>query len=223
MRHEIWIGTEGSGVCRFNGSEVIILDKDEGLTGNVVRSLYEDSKGNIWIGTDNGLDKYDGYDLHSFRETDISETNVLAINEDRNGNIWIGTQSKGLFRISEGDSLEIENFTTSNGLVSPFIFDIDFDQYNRMWLSMIGGINVVEYHQGNFSVKRLVEGKEIPSGNILCGDKDINGDFWFGSFDDGLFKIEVKEDLSEIKWEKPDFVSFLDQTRIWDIKWTATY
>ena len=221
QRGEMWVGTEGSGICRFNGIDFQIIDQNSGLSGNIVRSIFEDSQGNIWIGTVNGLDKYDGNNIQSFSSTAINETTVLAINEDASGNIWVGTETKGLFKLSTKDSLNIENYTTSNGLVNMFIFDIDFDDHNRMWLSLIGGVNVVEYGDEDFNVTKLVEGVDIPSGFILCGDKDIDGNMWFGTLQQGVFKIEVDEDLDKILVEKPDYLNFLNDERIWDIHWTT--
>ena len=57
----IWIGTDGSGVCRFDGREFEVFNKNDGLSGNIVRSLFQDSKDNIWIGTDDGVTTFDGY------------------------------------------------------------------------------------------------------------------------------------------------------------------
>ena len=55
------MGTDGAGVARFDGQKFETFSKTDGLSDNVVRSLFEDSKGNIWIGTDNGITLYDGY------------------------------------------------------------------------------------------------------------------------------------------------------------------
>ncbi len=221
QRGEMWIGTEGSGICRFNGIDFQVIDKSDGLSGNIVRSVFEDSKGNIWIGTENSLDKYDGFTLHSFSDTKITETPVLAINEDKKGNIWVGTESKGLFRIEYGDSLIIENYTVSEGLANMFIFDIDVDNKDRVWLSLIGGINIVEYDQDDFKITKLIEGYDIPSGIILCGSMDPKGNMWFGTYQEGVFKVEPGDDLNNVRVYTPDFLDILSEERIWDIHWTA--
>ena len=110
------------------------MDRNDGLSGNIIRSVFEDSKGNIWIGTENSLDKYDGLNLQSFSDTKISGTPILAINEDRKGNIWVGTESEGLFRIGFGDSTTIDKYTVSEGLATMFICDIDVENEDRLWL-----------------------------------------------------------------------------------------
>jgi len=221
QRGEMWLGTDGSGICRFNGVEVKVMDRNDGLSGNIIRSVFEDSRGNIWIGTEYSLDKYDGFSLQSFSETKISGTAVLAINEDRKGNIWVGTETEGLFRIEFGDSMIIDKYTVSEGLANMFIFDIDVDNEDRLWLSLIGGVNIVEFEEDSFQVTKLVEGYDIPSGNILCGSMDPNGDMWFGTYQEGVFKIEVGDDLDNVTATTPDFLNFLSFERVWDIHWTS--
>ncbi|MDA3822105.1 MAG: SpoIIE family protein phosphatase, partial [Bacteroidales bacterium] len=221
QRGEMWIGTEGSGICRFNGIDFQVMDKSNGLSGNIVRSVFEDSKGNIWIGTENGLNKYNGYKLQSFAENGITETVVLAINEDSDGKIWIGTESKGLFTIEEKDSVTVKNYSIEDGLTNVFIFDIDFDSLGRAWLSLIGGINVIEDDGEELKVTKLIEGYDIPSGYISCGNMDSDGNMWFGSLDQGVFKIEVSDDLESINVLNPNFLNMLGTERIWDIHWTA--
>ena len=101
----MWIGTDGSGVCRFDGREFEVFNKTDGLSGNIVRSLFRDSKDNIWIGTDRGVTRFDGYKFIQVGEKEgLAGTAVLAITEDSSGVIWIGTNEKGLFRIENKDS-----------------------------------------------------------------------------------------------------------------------
>lgn len=72
------------------------ISTESGLSNNIVYSTYQDSEGFIWIGTDNGLNRYDGYDFKTFYHdsddsTSISSNVVRNILEDKAGNLWIGT------------------------------------------------------------------------------------------------------------------------------------
>lgn len=221
QRGEMWVGTEGSGVCRFNGSEFRVIDESMGLSDNVVRSVFEDSQGNIWIGTDEGIDRYDGKVLHSFMETEISGTPVLAIAEDHSGTIWVGTQSKGLFSIVQTDSLVVTNYTIADGLSNVFVFDIDVDRDNRVWVSLIGGINIIETEEEEVQITKLIEGFDIPSANILCGNEDAEGNMWFGTITSGLFMVRQTDDLDNVEVVVPDFLEMLNGERVYDIHWTA--
>ncbi len=54
-RNYLWIGTEGGGICRFDGSDFINYTTKNGLISNRVQTIMEDSHGNLWIGTDKGI------------------------------------------------------------------------------------------------------------------------------------------------------------------------
>lgn len=69
---------------------------DNGLSENVVYSLLKDKKGYIWVGTDYGLNRYDGYSFKKYLKipgdsSSFSDFSVLSLLEDRNGIFWIGS------------------------------------------------------------------------------------------------------------------------------------
>jgi hypothetical protein len=80
----IWIGTYGGGVTRFDGRNFFHYTEDHGLSSNTILCLLEDSKGNIWIGTRNGAVKYDGHSFYIFTEKQGLSNNIVEkIYEDR--------------------------------------------------------------------------------------------------------------------------------------------
>jgi ligand-binding sensor domain-containing protein len=68
----------------------------DGLCNNNVRAIIQDKSGNILIGTDKGICKYDGIHFTNFTITD--SLNITCLLEDRDGNIWIGVMNKGIYR-----------------------------------------------------------------------------------------------------------------------------
>lgn len=73
---------------------MVTYTKVHGLADNWINALYEDSKGNIWIGTANGLSKYDGTTFKNYTTADgLLGNDIYAIVEDVKGNIWVGTGS----------------------------------------------------------------------------------------------------------------------------------
>ncbi|MFZ0280542.1 MAG: two-component regulator propeller domain-containing protein, partial [Bacteroidales bacterium] len=74
------------------------IDVNNGLSDNWVKCIYKDSKGFIWMGTNGGLNRFDGYNFKLFKRqvTDsisIADNAINSIAEDNEGNLWIGTRS----------------------------------------------------------------------------------------------------------------------------------
>lgn len=71
----------------------------DGLPGNTVRTLYQDSKGFLWIGSLNGLSRYDGNSFITFQPDDgkdisLADNRIYNITEDQHGFLWVGTSSR---------------------------------------------------------------------------------------------------------------------------------
>ncbi|SDE72816.1 Signal transduction histidine kinase [Pricia antarctica] len=109
------------------------LTISEGLAHNGITSILEDSRGYMWIGTYDGLNRYDGYDLKTFKnKVDnivLVNNRVRAIKEDIKGNIWIGTDSGiSLYHYtSENFNTIYSNLLAKKGVKGPIIRDITID------------------------------------------------------------------------------------------------
>lgn len=84
--------------CFAGGLPVRYLGIDQGLSNNAVMCIYQDHHGFMWIGTYDGLNRYDGYNFRIFRNiigdsTSLSTNNVYCIDGDDRHNIWVGTQN----------------------------------------------------------------------------------------------------------------------------------
>ena len=155
----VWFGTYGA-VIGYNGSNFKIIDNQYlGLkvgTGLHIRSIMEDSKGNLWIGNNGiGVLKYDGEKVINFtmqqklKKEDTkgnSLERVFSIGEDRLGNIWFGTVEFGVWRY---DGNSVKNFTKEDGLESKHIWTIYKSKQGELWF---GGANPSGVYRlkGNF-------------------------------------------------------------------------
>ncbi len=75
----------------------------DGLSNNVIMTVLEDSRGYLWVGTFQGLNRYDGYRVRVYRHipgdtTSLSHDEVFALHEGRDGTLWVGTWGGGLNR-----------------------------------------------------------------------------------------------------------------------------
>ena len=114
--------------------------KLDGLPHNVVTCLFQDSRGYLWVGTLNGLAKYDGYNFTTYRRkagdsNSLSGSIVTAITEDKLGNLWVGTQNDGLNK-RDGRSGLWQRFTTEQqrGLTENYITALTCDSAGTVWI-----------------------------------------------------------------------------------------
>ncbi|MCJ7832881.1 MAG: hypothetical protein MUQ20_00655 [Deltaproteobacteria bacterium] len=82
------------------------LSVQDGLSQSSVNCILQDNKGFLWIGTQDGLNRYDGnsFTIYTYDPDDpgsLPDGNILALHEDRRGNIWIGTLAGGLSRLDK--------------------------------------------------------------------------------------------------------------------------
>ncbi len=89
----IWAGTFGGGVIKFEGDSVKVFDEDQGLKSNQVISLYSDTNEDIWVGTlSNGLARISSDSLVDFGfESGVPQANYAGFKEDYEGNFWMAT------------------------------------------------------------------------------------------------------------------------------------
>ena len=89
---QIWAGTWGGGVSRFDGKTWHNLTTADGLAGDIVFAIAEDDKGVLWFGTNKGLSRYDGHTWRRYsREDGLSSDAVYAVVAAPGGDIWVGT------------------------------------------------------------------------------------------------------------------------------------
>lgn len=91
-------------VTLYGQSEQLSIEQftiNEGLSNSHITALFQDSRGYVWIGTSDGLNRYDGYRFSVFRHHPLVDSTIVgnyiqAITETPDGNIWIGTRNNGI-------------------------------------------------------------------------------------------------------------------------------
>lgn len=180
-----------SGALRFEHITV-----DDGLSESIVQVIYQDRLGFLWFGTEDGLNRFDGYEFTVFKNdpanlSSISQNNITAIYEDHLGNIWIGTQRGGLNRYD----IRTGSFTrygVDDGLSDTNITCIVEDSEGMMWIgTKNGGLNQYDRSSGNFTSYHfdLQNRASVSSNNITALYEDSFENFWVGT-DRGLDKLD---------------------------------
>lgn len=175
--NHIWFGTDGGGICRFDGHTFYQFTEKEGLLSNVISILYADSKGNIWIGTHTkGLVKYDGNSFTNFTEAEGMPVNhYYAIREDRNGNLWFGTSEAGVLKY---DGTSFTAYSRKDGLSGNVVNGIAEDADGNIWFATNGN-GASKFDGKNFT--RYAFGSMLGGGALLCVETDHQNQIWFGS------------------------------------------
>ena len=182
----------------FNFKNITIED---GLSQSTVETIYQDSKGYIWIGTNDGLDRYNGYEFKHYKhdkydKNSIANNYIVDIIEDKNGYIWVSTIG-GLSRINP-DKDEIKNYYSkedSGNLSNSNLWQLLCTKDNRLIASTIDGLNVYDEDKDKFTRILYKEG-ELPSQYIYSLEEDLYGHIWVGT-DNGL--VELDKDLNIVK------------------------
>lgn len=172
----LWFGTIGGGVCRYNGNSFMHFTEEEGLSKNVVRSIHEDLHGNLWFGTDGGgISMYDGETFTHYTEKEgLINNTVYAIAEDSNGNLWFGTRGG----VSKFNGSTFTHFTEEEGLSWNTVRSIIVDKHGNLWFGTEhGGISV--YNGETFTY--FTENEGLISNTIYSIAEDSNGNLWFAT------------------------------------------
>jgi ligand-binding sensor domain-containing protein len=157
----VWFGTY-PGVFGYDGQSFTVLnDETVGIASGSerfhVRSIFEDSRGNLWIGNNGlGVLLYDGHSVSNFTEQhglSIREKGpsgslgrIFSIAEDADGNIWFGTRDNGAWRF---DGKSLTNFTIEDGLTSHMVSTIYRDKRGALWFGMGDG-SVLRFNGESF-------------------------------------------------------------------------
>lgn len=150
----LWFGTGGEGVYRFNGKTFINFTTKDGLSSNYVNAIIQDRKGNILFGTGRGLSKYDGKLFGSYPGMDsISKMTIACLLEDRKGKLWFGTIEAGVYCYDPlvPSSNALTNYLNNDdqvfnlGAHHQSIMDILEDRSGNIWFSSWNGGGVWKY------------------------------------------------------------------------------
>ena len=195
----IWIATE-YGLNRFDGINFTIYKHIDGdstsLKHNYVRTLFEDSSGNFYVGTILGLMKYDWAtdsfkDIKMYREGKLVRPHVISIIETHNGDIWLTTSGQSVFILKKGTDDVFSDPVLTKSLSSNFLNCIFQDSKFNIWIgSENDGLNCYDPRTKKTTVFKASHG--INSNNISAIKEDIEGNIYVGTLTQGLSKYNPK-------------------------------
>jgi ligand-binding sensor domain-containing protein/serine phosphatase RsbU (regulator of sigma subunit) len=191
----LWVGTEGGGVCKFDGHHFQSYTRRNGLPSDNIRLIFEDKNHILWLATDEGVCYFDGHEFVEVELLDsLSEDRIRSMSQDAQGRIWVGTDHGVNFIDAEkkcADTL----FVFEQNFIDSTIRTLVWHQ-NEMWIGTDSGL--FTYSNGN--LKEFERQSKLPSYRILKIYVDSKNKMWIGT-SQGLGKIESD---SIYKWTTAD-------------------
>jgi signal transduction histidine kinase/ligand-binding sensor domain-containing protein len=165
------IGTDSQGLYRISDGKVDHLRATDGLTGDSIRSFYEDREGNLWVATSEGVDRFSDRAVITFSmRQGLGADDVQSVFASPDGSIWIGNQYElDLLSRDRITSIRKENGLPGNGVTSLFE-----EHPGSLWLGIDNGLWI--YEKGVFSSIKRLDGS--PVGTVFAITKDADGSMW---------------------------------------------
>ena len=180
----LWLATH-EGMVRFNGVEFEVFDKKNTpeIRSKSIWTLFEDSRGALWAGTNGGgLVRYQGGRFAVFTTDDgLASNYVYALCEGRDGSLWIGTGG-GLSRMSGG---RITSLTRKDGLASEVVRAVLEDRAGVIWIGTEGA-GLLRYEGGRFSA---VAADGLARNVVRALAETRDGSLWIGTYGGGLVRL----------------------------------
>jgi len=159
---------------------------DQGLPQNSVYAVVQTRDGYLWLGTDEGLVRFDGLRFNVFDRTNtpaITDPFIFALHEAPDGSLWAGTDRGGLIRYRAG---QFSHYGPDRGLPAGRIQALASDAHGTLWVGLRGA-GVARFDGDRFTVLSAKDG--LASDNVLAVFVDSDGTLWVGT-DAGLDRFE---------------------------------
>lgn len=167
-------------------------DFDTSLVSQYIRSIFQDSKGNLWFGTiSEGVVRYDVKTLTYFSQPDGFKSNsVFAINEDKNGNLWFGTD-QGVYKY---DGKAFKNYNQKDGLSQLDISrrSILVDRSGNIWVGTHAGVFRYDPSADRQGAPYFSLFPALSTINVADIFEDKSGNIWFASSQKGVYRYDGK-------------------------------
>lgn len=192
---------------------------DSGLSFNNINCIDQDSRGFIWLATEDGLNRFDGKTFVCYykNELGVNTDFITALCHDNNGNMWIGTDGGATFYDYLQDRfIPLKQMSDKGTVINSKVTHIAIDKEGIIWMS-VNGLGFFSY---NPKTKKLVnyfskEGHTSLPVNIRTFIIDNNNDFWFSLYFSDLWHsdrtLRTIEPVSFLGWKSNDDIMSIER------------
>lgn len=175
----MWIGTDSNGLYRYDRGKFNTLNTQNGLSSNVILALAGDTKGDLLIGTPDGLDRLHDGAVSSITSADgLPDDFVRSLADGGDGVLWIGTRH-GLAHLEHG---RFTVYTEAQGLGSDVIGALLPVAKNDLWVATLHGLT----HFANGRLLNSTTAQGLSSNVVTALYRDKEGILWIGTQGGGL-------------------------------------
>lgn len=173
------------------------ISTKDGLPNNQVESIFKDSRGILWVGTNNGLSKIENNQITNFYVEDgLAHNSSWDIIEDNNNNIWIASYGGG---VTKYDGKTFKIFNKKNGVVHNFVRRL-FEYKDYVFIGTEEGLSFINKNNDQISTfnssNPLEKHTDLPNFQVM-GFFVYNNQLYCGTFKRGIFKLNVDQKTVE--------------------------
>jgi ligand-binding sensor domain-containing protein/signal transduction histidine kinase len=150
---------------------------DEGLPDNLVQAITQTGDGYLWVGTRNGLARFDGEHFTTFdakNTPEIKNSSITALCADEDGTLWIGTDGGGIVHLKDG---AFNHIGRTEGIAGDNVRVIYHDKKGVLWIGTTTGMS--RYENGLFTTFTTKNGLSSDSVRFISEDRD--GNIWIAT------------------------------------------
>ena len=172
------------------------ITQGEGLSQGVVNCILQDSRGFMWFGTQDGLNRYDGYEIKVFKHVpgdtnSLSNNLIFSLYEDNNNTLWIGTSGGGLdeYNLSTGKfKSHLHSNSDKNSISDDRVYFTILDQKNRLLVGTEIGLDVLDLKKNKFSslLNTKLNDNSLFRDRPQCAIIGKDGRVWVGTYGGGI-------------------------------------
>jgi len=156
----------------------------DGLPNNAIRSLFVDSRGLLWIGTENGLSKMENGIFTNFSESDgLAFNSCWAIAEDEMGHMWFGSYGGGLTKF---DGEKFYGFSKEDGLINNKIRQL-YSYNGKIYVGTTNGLSIIDIRTNK--VVSIKESQSDHDQNFISGFFTYGDQIYYTTFGNGTYQV----------------------------------
>lgn len=187
----LWFGSD-QGLFQYDGFSFKPYLVPDSLSNNEVSAIYEDARGGLWVGYQDGAIFHAGSSRQLkpwIIEEGWPKVPVTAFREGDDQVFWFSTYGEGIYYYQ---NQHLYNINTDDGLLGDDIYTMIKVDKNQMWVGTDGGISICALKNGKKTLEHITREEGLPDDIVRTMLPDSQGNLWVGTYDRGFCYLDVQ-------------------------------